>query len=100
MEPDRIPATDSEVSAWHLAAQILLAAAVIGFGLWILHDFLAALAWAVVLALALWPLYRQLLGILPARSGGILAPLLATTAIAVVIIAPLVLLGLAAAREG
>jgi predicted PurR-regulated permease PerM len=99
MQPDRGSA-DTESSAWHLAAQIVLAAAVIAFGLWILHDFLAAIAWATVLAIALWPLYHHLLGVLPPRSDRVLAPLLATTAITVVIVAPLVLLGLALAREG
>src|SRR5579885_2864261 len=41
----------------HLRARLVVAAVLVLVGLWILHDFLPALAWAVVLAIALWPLY-------------------------------------------
>ena len=37
-------------------ARLVLAAALVLLGLWILHRYLVALAWAVVLAIALWPL--------------------------------------------
>ena len=98
MEPDRAtPAIASP--SWQVAARLILAAAVIAFGIWILHDFLPALAWAAVLAIALWPLYRRLLWVLPQQGQWALAPLLATTTVAVVVIAPLVLLGIALAHE-
>ena len=41
-------------------AGVVLAAALVLLGLWILHRFLAALAWATILAIALWPLYWRL----------------------------------------
>ena len=41
-------------------ARIALATAVVAVGLWILREFLAALVWAAVLAIAFWPLYRRL----------------------------------------
>src|ERR1700676_867765 len=99
MEPDRAPLPAAGSSSWQQFARIALAAAVIAVGLWILADFLPALAWAAVLAIALWPLYRRLLNLLPARSDRALGPLLATLAIGIVFIAPLVLLGIAVARE-
>jgi predicted PurR-regulated permease PerM len=89
----------SASSSWQLAAQVALATAVVAVGVWILQDFLPALAWAGVLAIALWPLYSRLLHLLPGRSDHVFAPLLITAAIAIVIIAPLVLLGIAVARE-
>jgi predicted PurR-regulated permease PerM len=81
-------------------ARILLATAVIAAGAWILFDFLPALAWAAVLAIALSPLYSRLLSLLPSNSERVLGPLLATIVVAVVVIAPLVLLGVALAHEG
>jgi predicted PurR-regulated permease PerM len=39
-------------------ARAVLTIALVLLGLWILHRFLPALAWAGVLAIALWPLYR------------------------------------------
>jgi predicted PurR-regulated permease PerM len=80
-------------------ARFVLAAGFVILGLWILQDFLPALAWAVVLSIALWPLYQRLLQVLPKRSGRIIAPLLLTLAVGIVFVTPLVLLGIAIARE-
>ncbi|HWB49833.1 MAG TPA: AI-2E family transporter [Stellaceae bacterium] len=80
-------------------AGLVLAAGFVIIGLWILHDFLPALAWAAVLAIALWPLYQRLLQLLPEGKARIAAPLLLTAAIAVLFVAPLVMLGIAIARE-
>jgi len=91
------PATPSP--AWQLALRTVLAVAVFALGCWVLFDFLPALAWAGVLAIALWPLYDYLLRALPANGGHLLAPSLATLLIGAVIIAPLVLLGIALAHE-
>ncbi|HTZ37287.1 MAG TPA: AI-2E family transporter [Stellaceae bacterium] len=78
----------------------LVVAAVLGlFGLWILHDFLPALAWAVVLSIALWPLYQRLLGLWPGRGERIGPPLLLTAVVGIVFAAPIVLLGIAVAQE-
>ena len=84
---------------WQIAARFALATALVLVGIWILHEFLPALAWAVVLAIALWPSYTRLLRLLPAGGDRALAPLLATVAIGIVFIAPLVLLAVALARE-
>jgi predicted PurR-regulated permease PerM len=98
LDPERtLPPAASP--AWQLVARTLLAIAVIGLGVWVLFDFLPALAWAAVFAIALWPLYRRLLGILPPHADRVLGPTLATLLIATVIIAPLVLLTIALARE-
>jgi predicted PurR-regulated permease PerM len=99
MEPDRATPPGEASASWQLVARIVLAAAVVAFGLWILHEFLAALAWAAVLAIALWPVYGYLQRLLPERDRWAIGPLLATTIVAIVIIAPIVLLGFAVARE-
>jgi predicted PurR-regulated permease PerM len=95
MEPG--PATPETPA--QLRARLIVAAIFVLFGLWILHDFLPALAWAVVLSIALWPLYQRLLAVMPATSGRIAAPLLLTAAVAVLFVAPIVGLGIAIAHE-
>src|SRR5207302_9042503 len=93
MEP--APASrGAESSSWQPYARIALATALIALGLWILFDFLPALAWAGVLAIALWPLYHRMLRLLPEHSDRIVGPLLGTLLIGVIFIAPLVLLGI------
>jgi len=80
-------------------ARIAIAGALVVLGLWVLFDFLPALAWAGVLAIALWPMYLRLLKLLPPGSESVLAPLVATLLIAVVFVAPLAALGVGVARE-
>jgi predicted PurR-regulated permease PerM len=99
MADDRATLPGAGSFLWQQLARIALATAVIAVGLWILADFLPALAWAAVLAIALWPLYHRLLRLLPDRSHRVVGPLLATLGVGIVFIAPLVLLGLALARE-
>jgi predicted PurR-regulated permease PerM len=99
MQPGTRSPSNSLTTPRQVVARAVLAAALAALGLWILFDFLPAVAWAAVLAIALWPLYSLLLRLLPQRSERVLAPLLVTTLIAVVIIAPLVLLGIAIGRE-
>src|SRR5665213_2543747 len=82
-----------------LRARLVVAAGFVLIGLWVLHDFLPALAWAVVLSIALWPLYQRLLGLFPNNRGRIAAPLILTFAVGVVFLAPLVMLGIAIAQE-
>jgi predicted PurR-regulated permease PerM len=80
-------------------ARLVLAGALVLLGLWILHRYLAALAWAAVLAIALWPLYRRLIRALRGRGQRVLAPLLLTLSIGLVFIVPFVYAAVEAARE-
>ena len=81
------------------AARVLLVLALSALGLWILHGFLPALAWSVVLAIALWPIYERLERRFPPGRHNLLLPSLAALAVALVFLAPLVVLGVQAARE-
>src|SRR3954469_12084764 len=74
-------------------------AALLAAGLWTLHRFLDALAWATVFAIALWPLNRRLLAVFPEPRMPVIAPAVLTAGVAIVFIVPLVLLGIAVAHE-
>ena len=80
-------------------ARIALAVALVLLGLWILHRFLPALVWAVVLAIALWPLYQRLTRALPGDRQRVLAPLLLTVLIGAVFVVPFVYIAVELARE-
>ena len=81
------------------ASRVVLAAALGLLGLWILHRFLPALAWATILAIALWPLYRRAERAFPPRGHRILLPLAATLLVGLVLIVPLVYAAVEVARE-
>jgi predicted PurR-regulated permease PerM len=80
-------------------ARAALAIALVGLGMWVLHRFLAALAWAAVLAIALWPVYRRLARPLPGGEGGVLAPLLATILIGLIFTVPFVYVAIEGTNE-
>lgn len=69
-------------------------------GLWVVWDFMAPLAWAVVIALTLWPLYRKFVDGISADRKGVLAPLLFTLAVGIVLFIPVGLALHQAAQEG
>jgi predicted PurR-regulated permease PerM len=101
--PDLPHPTDS-VEAARLAlsrriARVLLAIALVALGAWILHRFLAALAWAGVLAIALWPLYRRVAFALPGGKSRILAPLLVTLTVGLIFTVPFIYVAIEGARE-
>jgi predicted PurR-regulated permease PerM len=81
------------------AARIVLGIALVLLGTWVVHRFLPALAWAGVLAIALWPFYRRLARHLPGGQEGILAPLLLTLLIGLVFTIPFVYVVIEGARE-
>lgn len=99
MDRDPAPPPAAAPASSQSLARIALATAVVAVGLWILRDFLAALVWAAVLAIAFWPVYRRLRRPTSRPIDRIVAPALATTVIGIIFIAPIVLLGVALARE-
>jgi predicted PurR-regulated permease PerM len=99
MDRDPTPPPAAVPASSQSLARIALATAVVAVGLWILRDFLAALVWATVLAIAFWPVYRRLRQPTSRPIDRIVAPALATTVIGIIFIAPIVLLGIALARE-
>ena len=96
---DKEPEAPSPVPLRQSIAGLVMALVLLFAGVWILREFLVALAWAGVFAIALWPLYQRLLLVTPAGIAGELAPALLVAAVGLVFILPLVLLGVAVARE-
>ncbi len=73
-----------------------LISALLAIGIWIIWDFLPALLWAVVVAIAIWPLFeRSRLR----RWNKTAAAAEATLLIGVVVIVPLIVLGVEIGRE-
>ncbi len=88
---------DGGTRAQHVTFGVLAGLLVL-LGFYTLWNFLSALAWAGIFAIALWPLYRRT----TRRFGegrGVLWPSVFTLAVALVFIVPLVLVGLQLARE-
>jgi predicted PurR-regulated permease PerM len=80
-------------------SRVVLAIALALLGLWIIHRFLPSLAWATIVAIALWPLYRRVERAFPPRGHRIVLPLTATLLVGLVLIVPLVYAAVAVARE-
>lgn len=85
---------------FHGRAQLALVLVLVLFGLWTLKAFLPALAWAAILAVATWPLYRRASHHFPPGRHNILLPALFTAAVALLVLVPLGLAGVQLAREG
>jgi predicted PurR-regulated permease PerM len=96
MDPELHPRARSQ-----RIGRLVVAALLVLLGLWILRDFLPALAWAAVFAIATWPLYRRVAARLPGDGWqSVLAPLLFTLLIGLVFVAPLALAAVEVGREG
>src|SRR4051812_39621371 len=80
-------------------ARLIFALGVLVIGLWITRDFLLPVIWAIIIAVALWPLYDRLVELLPKRGRNFLAPLLFTIATGLFLIIPLVLAAVQLANE-
>jgi len=58
---------------------------------WILRSFIAPLAWASIVALASWPVYRRFANLMPGRCASSLTPLLFTAVVSLSVLGPVVL---------
>jgi predicted PurR-regulated permease PerM len=82
-----------------IAAKVVLAVVLLLLGIWTLHTFLAALVWAAILAIAVWPLYQRAGHRWPPRRHNLLLPVAFTTAVALVFLLPLVAALVQAGKE-
>lgn len=80
-------------------ARVLLSCALALLGLWIIQGFLPALVWAVVIAIAISPLYARIQRRWPSLRGGMLLPGIATVLIAALVLVPIALGAFRAAAE-
>lgn len=83
----------------HSVARLVLVAILLGLGAYLLSNYLRALVWAVVLAIALWPLYHRIRRRAPKRLGAEFVPAAFTVAVGLVFVLPFALLVIEAARE-
>ena len=97
--PPELKGQPPEEAQTHLNQMRLLVALMTLAGLWIARDFLLELAWAVTLAVALWPLYTRATGGRTARGMRTFIPLGFTLAIGLVLMLPLVVVAIEAARD-
>ncbi|HKD47668.1 MAG TPA: AI-2E family transporter [Rhizomicrobium sp.] len=86
--------------ALKISTTVIAGVALVAFAIIVLRDYLPALLWASVLAVATWPTYRKF-KLARANNGWqrIAAPLIATTTVALVIAIPVAIAALVVARE-
>ena len=89
---------DGGTRAQHIAVGTLALGLVV-LGLMTLQHFLAALAWAGIFAIALWPLYRRANARFGHGHHHVLLPAIFTMGVALIFIVPLGLVGFQLARE-
>ncbi|MGH8750559.1 MAG: AI-2E family transporter [Burkholderiales bacterium] len=70
-------------------ARLIAAACLVLLGIWIMQGFLVALIWAVVIAIATWPLYQRFLQRLPQARRETWGCILFTSLIALMLLIPL-----------
>jgi predicted PurR-regulated permease PerM len=80
-------------------AKSALALLLTALGLWTLHQYVPALIWAGILAIAVWPLFQRAVRRWPPGKHNIVLPSVFTLAIALVFIVPLVLVAVQAGKE-
>jgi hypothetical protein len=81
------------------SARLVLAGLILASGIYVLSPFFAPLGWAVVLAIATWPLYQRFNLALPVKWRRDIAPLIFTVTITLVFILPLLLGAVEMGRE-
>jgi predicted PurR-regulated permease PerM len=94
MQPVELPGRDRPFNSRRIAG-IVAALGLLALAVWMLSTFLPALAWSVMLAIAVWPVYVPL----RARVGRDLAALIMTALIAVVVLGPLAFAAVEASRD-
>jgi predicted PurR-regulated permease PerM len=96
MDDQRPPGTTNHAQQAAIGA---LALGLFLLGLFTLRNFLSALAWAGIFAIALWPLYCQARHRAGTHRDSILLPTIFTLAVALIFIIPIGLVGLQLGRE-
>jgi predicted PurR-regulated permease PerM len=96
MEPSMVMAEETKAQR---LARGALALGLIVLGIYTLQNFLPALVWAGIFAVALWPLYRRIRTGPSGRRHTTLIPLAFTLGVALVFIGPIVLIGVQLAKE-
>ena len=94
MRPSATPAPWSRRTV-----RLAFAGALTMLGVWVAWDFLGAVTWAVVIAVAVWPLHRRVAAWMPERWRGGMAPLVSTLLAALIVLLPLAVVAVEVTRE-
>ena len=95
---ERIEQAEPVYGRMQQAARLALVAFLFALGLWIVHGFLPALIWAVILSIALWPVYGRAVRAWP-KGAHVALPLLFTVVVALVFVVPLCLFAVQVGRD-
>ena len=89
-----------EALSWRESAARLLLSAILGvFGLYVLANYLRALVWALVLAIALWPLYDRVRKKMSPWAAKEILPIVFTILVGLAVFLPVAVLAVDAVRE-
>ncbi|QSR84438.1 AI-2E family transporter [Methylacidimicrobium sp. B4] len=80
---------EEQSGAFQANTRVVLALCLAALGIWTTRGFLVSMSWALVIAVASWPLYRWLRLRAPQWMRGIVLPLIFTLVIGVALIGPL-----------
>ncbi len=98
VSPAAPPSVMRDTKAHHVAIGAL-ALGLLALGMYTLWNFLSALVWAGIFAIALWPFYRRVTARFGTGKHDMLWPMLFTLGVALVFIVPLGLIGMQLARR-
>src|SRR5882757_3718820 len=84
--PVQSPDSNTNAVAWAAFATLMIV-----LGLWVARDFLVALTWAGLIAIAAWPIYTRFATRLAGSRASVLAPLLFTILTGLVLLVPVAL---------
>lgn len=98
-KPGEAEAAGKKAPSAQTAASIALYSLLVLLALWVMRDFIPAVVWAGVIAIALWPLLLRLETPHASRKRTIGVALLLTTAVALFVVLPFVLVITQAAHE-
>lgn len=93
------PITETDFARVQRLARLCLIIGLVLFGIWIDLNFLPALLWAAILAVAIAPLYRRVELRWPRLRGGMVLPALFSLGVAAVVLAPIGLVLMQVANE-
>ena len=96
---DTMPPVRTEMSRPQMVATGALALGLLLLGLYTLENFLSALVWAAIFAVALWPLYCRTTARFGTGRHNVLFPMLFTLAVGLVFVIPLGFIGFQIAAE-
>jgi predicted PurR-regulated permease PerM len=99
MPPENPAEAETNDKKIQLIAAAVLYAALVVIALCVIHDFIPAVGWAVVIAIALWPLLTRIEAVCGSRTRATLLAMVLTAVVGVLVVLPFVLVFAQAVNE-